>query len=58
GSGNLIRSLDGGKTWEKDRFIENVPSNLYKIKFLNPDRGFIIGQGSLLKYDDSANQAV
>jgi photosystem II stability/assembly factor-like uncharacterized protein len=58
GSGNLIRSVDGGKTWEKDRFVENIPSNLYKIKFLSPDRGFIIGQGALLKYDNSANQSV
>lgn len=57
GSGNLLRSMDGGKTWEKDKFIEDVPSNLYRIKFLSPDRGFIIGQGSLLKYDDSVNQS-
>lgn len=51
GSGNLMCSLDGGKTWQKDRDVENVPSNLYKIVFLTPERGFIIGQGGvLLKY--------
>lgn len=51
GSGNLLRSVDGGKTWEKDRDVENVPSNLYKIVFLTPEKGFIIGQrGVLLKY--------
>ncbi|MBW4691167.1 MAG: photosynthesis system II assembly factor Ycf48 [Lyngbya sp. HA4199-MV5] len=55
GSGNLLRSLDGGETWEKDRSIENVPSNLYKILFLGSDRGFIIGQkGTLLRYSDAA----
>ncbi len=55
GSGNLLRSTDGGTTWEKDRSIENVPSNLYKILFLNPKQGFIIGQkGTLLKYDADA----
>lgn len=51
GSGNLLRSVDGGETWAKDRSIENVPSNLYKILFLNQEQGFIIGQkGTLLKY--------
>lgn len=51
GSGNLLRSPDGGKTWEKDRAIEEVAANLYKIVFLEGDRGFIIGDhGVLLKY--------
>ena len=54
GSGNLFRSSDGGKTWQKDREVEDVPSNLYKILFLTPERGFIIGQrGVLLKYEGS-----
>ncbi len=51
GSGNLLRSLDGGKTWEKDREVEEVASNLYRIIFITPEQGFIIGQkGILLKY--------
>jgi len=51
GSGNLLRSGDGGKTWEKDREVESVPANLYKIVFFNSDHGFIIGdRGILLKY--------
>jgi photosystem II stability/assembly factor-like uncharacterized protein len=51
GSGNLLRSGDGGKTWEKDREVEEVAANLYKIVFLEPERGFIIGdRGVLLKY--------
>jgi len=28
GSGNLLCSFDGGKTWAKDREVEDVPSNL------------------------------
>ncbi|MFB2937212.1 photosynthesis system II assembly factor Ycf48 [Aerosakkonemataceae cyanobacterium BLCC-F154] len=52
GSGNLLRSLDAGKTWEKDRQVEDVPSNLYRIVFLSPEQGFIIGQnGTVLKYN-------
>ncbi len=51
GSGNLLRSADGGKTWEKDREVEEVPANLYKIIFLSPEKGFVLGdRGVLLKY--------
>jgi photosystem II stability/assembly factor-like uncharacterized protein len=52
GSGNLLRSLDGGQTWEKDQEVEDVPANFYKIVFFNPEQGFILGQnGTLLKYN-------
>jgi photosystem II stability/assembly factor-like uncharacterized protein len=58
GSGNLLCSFDGGKTWQKDREIENVPSNFYKIVFLTPEKGFIIGQkGVLLRYEPPAQTA-
>ena len=51
GSGNLLVSHDNGQTWEKDVAIENIPANLYKIVFLNADKGFVLGQnGILLKY--------
>ena len=51
GSGNLLHSADGGKTWEKDREVEQVAANFYKIVFFKPDQGFIIGdRGVLLKY--------
>lgn len=58
GSGNLLCSFDGGQTWQKDQDIEDVPSNLYKVVFVTPKQGFIIGNnGVLLKYEESAQAA-
>jgi len=55
GSGNLLVSTDGGKTWEKDRDVEEVAANFYKVVFLKPDQGFVIGdRGVLLKYQPEA----
>lgn len=58
GSGNLLCSFDGGETWQKDRDIENVPANLYKVVFLSEDRGYILGNdGTLLTYEPPAGEA-
>lgn len=58
GSGNLLMSVDGGKTWQKDREVEDIPGNLYKIVFLTPKQGFIMGQrGVLLRYERSSQAA-
>lgn len=58
GSGNLLCSLDGGKTWQKDRELENIPSNFYKILFASPEQGYILGQdGVLLRYTGQSTSA-
>ena len=58
GSANLLRSNDGGQTWEKDRDVEDIPSNFYKIVFVNPDKGFVLGErGTLLKYEPETEAA-
>ncbi len=58
GSGNLLYSPDGGETWQKDREVEDVPSNLYDVIFESPEQGFILGErGVLLKYEPSSDAA-
>lgn len=58
GSGNLLFSRDGGQTWEKDQFVESLPSNLYRIKFFSDNKGFILGQqGIILKYSGGSEEA-
>lgn len=58
GSANLLVSPDGGQTWSKDRDVENTPSNFYKVVFVSPQRGFVLGErGTLLKYVPEAGTA-
>jgi photosystem II stability/assembly factor-like uncharacterized protein len=59
GSGNLLCSLDGGQTWQKDKDVEDIPSNFYRIVFLSAEQGFVLGQeGTLLRYQPSQNTAI
>ena len=58
GSGSLLCSFDGGNTWQKDIAVEAIPANLYKIVFLTPEKGFILGNnGVLLKYEQPESAA-
>lgn len=51
GGGDLLCSFDGGQTWYKDKSMEDVPSNFYRVKFVGPEMGFILGQqGTILRY--------
>jgi photosystem II stability/assembly factor-like uncharacterized protein len=55
GGGDLLCSFDGGETWFKDKSVGDVPSNFYKVKFLTPNKGFILGQeGTILRYQPDA----
>jgi len=51
GSGLLLQSKDGGKSWKRDSEADKIPTNFYKIKFFPENKGFILGsQGVLMRY--------
>lgn len=55
GSGTLLRSVDGGKSWKRDRSTDDIAGNLYAVKFFSPNQGFVLGNaGILLKYIPSS----
>ncbi|XP_042984168.1 photosystem II stability/assembly factor HCF136, chloroplastic isoform X2 [Carya illinoinensis] len=51
GSGILLRTTNGGKTWNRDKAADNIAANLYSVKFINDKKGFVLGNdGVLLRY--------
>jgi len=55
GSGSLFRTVDGGKTWKRDKSADDLAGNLYLIKFFQSNNGFILGNDAiLLRYSRSA----
>lgn len=51
GSGVLLKTTNGGKTWVRDKAADNIAANLYAVKFLPDSKGFVLGNdGVLLRY--------
>jgi photosystem II stability/assembly factor-like uncharacterized protein len=51
GSGTLLVSNDGGKTWQKDPVGSQQPTNFTRIAFFDDGKGFVMGErGSLLRW--------
>ncbi|KAH0469863.1 hypothetical protein IEQ34_001421 [Dendrobium chrysotoxum] len=51
GSGILLRTTNGGKTWARDKAADNIAANLYSVKFIGDNKGFVLGNdGVLLRY--------
>jgi len=47
GGGTIFSSTNAGQSWTKDKVADNLPSNLYKIKFFG-DNGYILGSNGVL----------
>jgi photosystem II stability/assembly factor-like uncharacterized protein len=55
GGGALYMSDDSGKSWKKDKELEGLPTNFYRVIFNGPDQGFVLGNsGVLLKYEPTS----
>ncbi|MFM7514952.1 MAG: photosynthesis system II assembly factor Ycf48, partial [Cyanobium sp.] len=51
GSGTLLSSSDGGRTWQRDPVGEQQPTNFTRIVFPADGKGFVLGErGSLLRW--------
>ncbi|KAK7264118.1 hypothetical protein RJT34_31722 [Clitoria ternatea] len=51
GSGILLRTTNGGKSWIRDKAADNIAANLYSVKFIDDKKGFVLGNdGVLLRY--------
>lgn len=51
GSGVLLKTTNGGKTWVRDKAADNIAANLYSVKFLGDNKGYVLGNdGVLLRY--------
>jgi len=51
GSNTIYKSVDGGKNFVFDNSANNVPGNLYNVKFFEDGKGFTLGSnGVLLKF--------
>ncbi|KGN45080.1 photosystem II stability/assembly factor HCF136, chloroplastic [Cucumis sativus] len=51
GSGVLLKTTNGGRSWTRDKAADNIAANLYSVKFINDKKGFVLGNdGVLLQY--------
>jgi len=51
GGGTLFKSEDAGKTWAKDKIIDKIGTNVYKIIFIDETTAFALGgNGVVLRY--------
>eukprot|EP00963_Diacronema_lutheri_P003136 scaffold261_cov336-Pavlova_lutheri.AAC.51 len=50
GSGSLYKTVDGGRTWRREKSADNISGNLYLVKFFD-ETGYILGnEGKFLRY--------
>lgn len=54
-NGLILKTEDGGKTWEKNTFDSRV--NFFRVLFLNPDKGFITGDNGTIIYTNDGGKS-
>jgi len=48
GGGSLFKTEDAGRTWKRDRSTDDIPANLYEVKFVRPNLSFVLGNDGVL----------
>lgn len=48
GSGTLYKTVDGGKSWKRDKSTDDIAANLYEIKFSPGGNGLVLGNDAVL----------
>jgi len=48
GSGSLFKTVDGGKSWKRDKSLDELAGNLYTVKFTPSGEGFVLGSNAIL----------
>lgn len=52
GGGTMYVSADGGKSFKFDNSADDIPGNLYQVKFFSDKTGYVLGSdGVLLRYN-------
>ncbi|HSD64658.1 MAG TPA: protein kinase [Ignavibacteriaceae bacterium] len=53
-NGLILKTDDGGKTWQKNTFDSGV--NFFSVLFITPDKGFIAGDNGTLIYTEDGGK--
>jgi len=48
GGGTIFKSSDAGASWSKDKSGDDLPTNLYKVKFFESGDGYILGSNGIV----------
>lgn len=48
GGGTIFKSADAGASWTKDKAGDDLPTNLYKVKFFDSGDGYILGSNGIV----------
>ncbi|KAI3815040.1 hypothetical protein L1987_14692 [Smallanthus sonchifolius] len=47
GSGILLKTTNSGKSWSREKAVDDIAANLYSVKFINERQGFVLGNDGI-----------